>query len=158
MRKECVPYIIYADLTCILEKMEMDIKIIQLSYQHHQVFSIVYVRCSHSLSTYRFHCGNGCVAWFAEEPRNLAHNVQSILFTYVSMADFTRDNWEKFNSATHCHMREKDALDALDDTWVRDHCHLTGRYRGPVHSSCNINYKDSHFVPVIFQDMTRNLS
>ena len=26
---------------------------------------------------------------------------------------------------------------------VRDHCHLTGNYRGPAHSKCNIVVKQS---------------
>ena len=32
---------------------------------------------------------------------------------------------------------------------VRDHCHLTGKYRGPSHNVCNINVKqkDSNFIP-----------
>ena len=32
---------------------------------------------------------------------------------------------------------------------VRDHCHLTGKYRGPAHNTCNINVKqkDSNFIP-----------
>ena len=35
---------------------------------------------------------------------------------------------------------------------VRDHCHLTGKYRGPSHSKCNINVtqKQSNFIPFIF--------
>ena len=35
---------------------------------------------------------------------------------------------------------------------VRDHCHLTGKYRGPAHSKCNINVtqKQSNFIPFIF--------
>jgi len=63
------------------------------------------------------------------------------------MANFMQDDWEKFNSATHYYMYEKPF--APDNTQVRD-CHLTGRYRGPVHSNCNINYKDSHCIPVVF--------
>ena len=33
---------------------------------------------------------------------------------------------------------------------VRDHCHQTGRYRGPACNICNLNYKHQNFIPVIF--------
>ena len=35
----------------------------------------------------------------------------------------------------------------------RDHCHLTGKYRGPAHTICNINVtqKQSNFIPFVFQ-------
>ena len=29
----------------------------------------------------------------------------------------------------------------VGDDKVRDHCHITGKYRGSVHWSCNINFK-----------------
>ncbi len=31
---------------------------------------------------------------------------------------------------------------------VRDHCHLTGKYGGPAHSHCTLNYKPPNFIPV----------
>ena len=39
---------------------------------------------------------------------------------------------------------------------VRDHCHLTGKYRGPAHSKCNINLtqKQSNFIPFIFHNFS----
>jgi len=63
------------------------------------------------------------IAWFVEELKNLTHNVKIILSANVPMADFTRDEREKFNSVTHCHVCEK--LFAPNDTRVRDHCQLT---------------------------------
>ena len=39
---------------------------------------------------------------------------------------------------------------------VRDHCHLTGKYRGPAHNTCNINVtqKQSNFIPFIFHNFS----
>ena len=39
---------------------------------------------------------------------------------------------------------------------VRDHCHLTGKYRGPAHNTCNINVKqkNSNFIPFNFQNLS----
>jgi len=150
-RKERVPFIVYADLECILEKTDPSSHMCQ----HHRVFSVgYYVHCSYddSLSMYRFRRDKDCVAWFTEQLRNLAHNVNCILSDNIPMVDFTRDDWEKFNSATHCHVCEKPF--APDDTRVRDHCHLTGQYRGPAHSNCNLNYKDSHYIPVVFHNLS----
>ena len=39
---------------------------------------------------------------------------------------------------------------------VRDHCHLTGKYRDPAHSICNNNVtqKQSNFIPFIFHNFS----
>ena len=35
---------------------------------------------------------------------------------------------------------------------VRDHCHLSGVYRGAAHVDCNLNYKQPKSIPVIFHN------
>ncbi|XP_018393385.1 PREDICTED: uncharacterized protein LOC108772363 [Cyphomyrmex costatus] len=154
-RKERVQFVVYADLECALEKMDKDPASSTCTYQHHNVFSIgYYVHCSYdnSLSGYRFHRDKDWVSWFADELKNLAHSIQSIISANIPMSDFTRDDWEKFNNTTHCHVCEKPF--AIDDTRARDHCHLTGRYRGPAHSNCNLNYKDLRCIPVVFHNLS----
>ena len=39
---------------------------------------------------------------------------------------------------------------------VRDHCHLTGNYRGPAHSKCNNNVTQdqSIFIPFKFHNFS----
>ena len=41
----------------------------------------------------------------------------------------------------------------VQDNKVRDHCHVTGKYRGSAHWSCNINLKLTKKVPVIFHSL-----
>ena len=36
---------------------------------------------------------------------------------------------------------------------VRDHCHITGKYRGATHGGCNINLKVNKKLPVIFHNL-----
>ncbi|XP_024888157.1 uncharacterized protein LOC112465030 [Temnothorax curvispinosus] len=82
-RKERVPFIVYADLECTLEKMEADPETSRYTHQHHRVFSMgYYVHCSYdeSLSMYRFRRDKDCVAWFAKELRRLTHDYMLPLY------------------------------------------------------------------------------
>jgi len=37
---------------------------------------------------------------------------------------------------------------------VRDHCHLSGKFRGAAHNKCNLNYKLPKFYPVVFHNLS----
>ena len=58
---------------------------------------------------------------------------------------------EKFQLTSSCWICDK-LFDAGDDK-VRDHCHITGKYGGAGHWSCNVNLKLSKKVPVIFLNL-----
>ena len=58
---------------------------------------------------------------------------------------------EEFEKSNICWICGK--LIDLDDNKVRDHCHITGKYRGSSHWNCNINLKISQKVPVIFHNL-----
>ena len=55
---------------------------------------------------------------------------------------------ERFQSSNKCCIWNK-LFDAGDNK-VRDHCHITGKYRRSAHCSCNINLKLTKKFPVIF--------
>ena len=63
---------------------------------------------------------------------------------------FKFPNEANFEKASKCHICEK----LLGKDKVRDHCHLTGKFRGAAHNGCNINYKIPKFFPVIFHNLS----
>ena len=73
--------------------------------------------------------------------------IQKILSTPAKMI-YTQQNKQDFVNATHCHLCEK----PLGADRVRDHCHFTGKFRSALHNSCNLLYKLSKKVPVLFQN------
>ena len=58
---------------------------------------------------------------------------------------------EQFQSSNICWICEKLIDD--DNEKVRDHCHVTGKFRGAAHWSCNINLQLTKKVPVIFYSL-----
>ena len=37
---------------------------------------------------------------------------------------------------------------------MRDHCHLSSKFRGAAHEDCNLKYKVPTFFPVIFHNLS----
>ena len=58
---------------------------------------------------------------------------------------------EQFQSSNTCWICEK-LIDNHDEK-VRDDCHITGKFRGAAHWSCNINLQLTKKVPVIFHNL-----
>ena len=66
----------------------------------------------------------------------------------------TKDNEDKFQKAEECHICNKKYTEK--DTRVRDHCHITGIYRGSAHQECNLKLKvnpEEIKIPVIFHNL-----
>ena len=43
-----------------------------------------------------------------------------------------------------------------DDEKVRDHCHVTGKFREAAHWDCNINFQLAKKIPVMFHNLKSN--
>ena len=56
-----------------------------------------------------------------------------------------------FQQSNSCWISKK--LIDHDDEKVRDHCHVTGKFRGAAHCNCNINLHFTKKVPVIFHNL-----
>ena len=50
-----------------------------------------------------------------------------------------------------CWICDNDYFDI--DVRVKDHCHITGKYRRSAHRDCNINLKLNHKTPVVFHNL-----
>ena len=58
------------------------------------------------------------------------------------------------DAATNCHICEKPFACAGDS--VRDHCHITGKYRGAAHNACNLKLRlnpKTTTIPVVFHNL-----
>ena len=64
----------------------------------------------------------------------------------------TEENEEDYRNNNICRFCEKN----IESNKGRDHCHLTGGYRGPAHSKCNNNVTQdqSIFIPFLFHNFS----
>ena len=74
------------------------------------------------------------------------------MFSEKPMDPLTKKQWNQYEKASRCHICFK--LFNSKDPKVRDHCHYTGRYRGPDHSLCNLRYRIPSYIPVVFHKLS----
>jgi K+/H+ antiporter YhaU regulatory subunit KhtT len=69
-------------------------------------------------------------------------------FKHCETMLMTGSDWQSFKKAKHSHICKKE----LGEERVRDHCHVTGKFRGAAQYECNINYKYTCRIPVIIHN------
>ena len=68
------------------------------------------------------------------------------------MVPLTDEENRSYENQIHCHVCWR--LFKKDDKKVRHHCHFTGKYRGAVHSKCNMNYKITKGIPTVSHSLS----
>ena len=100
--------------------------------------------------------GVDCVEWFVNKMLTL-ENIASNYFETNLELETTPQEEESFQQSTICWLCEQALREnPLGDDKVRDHDHLTGKYRGAAHNKCNPNckQKSSSFVPTFFHNFS----
>ena len=59
---------------------------------------------------------------------------------------------DRYKRSERCHICFKPFK--KDKPKVRDHCHYTGRYRGPAHTKCKLQYKIPSYIPIVFHSLS----
>ena len=65
----------------------------------------------------------------------------------------SREDNEDFKNFTKCWICDNYYVD--NDVTVRNHCHITGKYRYSAHRDCNINVELNHKIPVAFHNLKK---
>ena len=92
------------------------------------------------------------VDWFVNEVIKLENKMAFYFKNTNKDINMTGEDEEDYKNNNICRFCEKN----IESDKVRDHCHLTGGYRGLAHSNCNINVtqKQSNFIPFIFHNFS----
>ena len=158
------PFVIYADFECFttpLNSTNKDSnKAYTTKYQKHEPSGFCYyVKCSE-----RGVYDKEPVMYTKESehddvPKRFVECLEDTLKEIVKLYDnpkrmkFGENERAMHGKATHCYVCQRDlTIDGKLDK-VRDHCHLTGRYRGAAHSKCNLAIRNPKFVPVVFHNL-----
>ena len=93
-------------------------------------------------------------------PKKFVECLEDTLKEIVELYDnpkkmvYGKEERRAYGNATRCYVCRRSFVTQegkLDK--VRDHCHLTGRYRGATHSKCNLAIRNPKFVPVVFHNL-----
>jgi len=77
----------------------------------------------------------------------------NVLKNYILFAKDNDDMIEKLKDWKD-ELRKCLQMVHTNKTKVRDHDHLTGKFRGAAHSYCNLNYRNPNFVPVFIHNLS----
>ena len=158
-----VPFSIYADFETTPEKVSScqpsDRKSYTQQYQKHTACSFGYKVVCHYDQKYSgdvvIYRGEDPIEKFMKCMFEEVKNCQKIIReNFNKPSKMTKEDEEAFRKATHCHICEKKYK--VDDEPVRDHCHVTGKYRGSAHQTCNLKLQISAEkikIPVIFHNL-----
>ena len=148
-----LPFIIYANLECLLEKIDTCYNNPEESSttkikRHTPSGYSIFTHCSFDKSKNKlnYYRGEDCMKRFCKDLKE--HAIKIINCEKKVMAPLTKEEKEDYNNQKVCYICKKEFIDDK----IRDHCHYTGKYRGAAHNTCNLRYKIPKNIPVIFHN------
>ncbi|XP_066599932.1 uncharacterized protein [Prorops nasuta] len=141
-KKLQVPFVIYADFECLLEKID-SLSVPAKAFQEHKPYSIgYYVSCNYNnnLSRFKMQRSIDCAKWFTNELQKIAVEISEIINDIKPM-EMSKQDIQKFVKASFCYICEKPF--SVNDVKVRDHDHITGLFRGAAHNSYSFRFLNS---------------
>ena len=158
-----IPFVIYADFEAITEKVHGCLpnneKSYTQAYQKHIDCGYGYKLVCHyddkfskPVQVFR---GENAVYNFMEKMIEEVEWCKTIMKTHFNKPlVMTEKNKLDFESSNNCHICKKRYSEK--DIRVRDHCHITGNYRGSAHQDCNLKLRLSPSniqIPVFFHNL-----
>ena len=158
-----VPFVIYADFEALTEKIQgcqpNNEKSYTETYQKHTDCGYGYkVVCCYDdkySKPVQIHRGENAVHKFMENMLEEVNWCKSIMKKHFNKPlEMTKENEIDFQKATKCHICDQQYTDK--DIQVRDHCHITGEFRGSAHQDCNLKLRIKPVnikIPVLFHNL-----
>ena len=153
-----LPFVIYADLECLLEKMSTCINNPNESSttkinNHTPLGYSIFTHCSFDKSKNKinYYRGKDCIKKFSKD---LTEHVSKIInYEKKKMIPLTTEEKIYHNKQKICYICKKEFNNNGKKNYkVRDHCHYTGKYRGAAHNICNLRYKVPKEIPIVFHN------
>ena len=153
-----LPFVVYADLECLLEKMSTCYNNPEKSSttkinKHTPSGYSIFTRCSFDKSKNKlnYYRDKDCLKKFCKDLRE--HATKIINYEKKDMIPLTKKEEENYNNQKVCYICKK-GFDKSDKKHhkVRDHCHYTGKYRRTAHNICNRRYKIPKEIPIVFHN------
>jgi len=162
------PFVVYADFECITNPVQpqgpeppentnpLDIEP-KAAYQVHKPCSVGLILVSTLDSTdgststhhYEKHFGEDSPTWFLNRLAEIEEQCMTVLLNPQRLV-MTAEDTQKFRTAKECYLCRKAFRDL--DIKVRDHDHVTGKFRGAAHQVCNLLLRRQYKIPVFFHN------
>ena len=162
-KQQAVPFVIYADFEAIIEKISgckpNNDKSYTEAYQKHTDCGYGYkVVCFYDdkyTKPVQIYRGEEAVYKFMEKMlEEVKYCKKTMRKCFKKPLKMTKNDLDVFEKATECHICNKQYTS--EDIRVRDHCHITGKFRGSAHQECNLKLTlnpDKIKIPVIFHNL-----
>ena len=153
------PFVIYADFKALTEKIhgcqQNNDKSYTEAYQKHTVCGYGYkVVCCYDdkyAKPVQYYRGKNAVYKFLEKMLEVRYCKNIIKYKFNKPLKMTKEDENDFQKADKCHICNKKYSDK--DIRVRDHCHITGKFRGSAHQHCHLEFKLTDNIPVVFHNL-----
>ena len=148
---------IYADAECFLKRINIDEGKYTKLYQKHILNSIgaklVCIDDRFTLDTIIFE-GKDCINKFIKWIFRMQKYCNQIINNYFNKKlKMTIDDEERYQNSDMCWICNEKLNKDKDKE--RDHCHITGKFRGAAHKKYNLKLKIPRQLPIIFHNLER---